>query len=325
MSDIPSPELWITETHRSITRLGFRVTHTLFSGQSPYQRVDIVETAGHGRMLLNDGMVMLSERDEAIYHEMIAHVPLFVHPAPRTVLIIGGGDGGTAREVLRHAGIRRVVLVEIDAMVVAACREHLPSVSAALSDPRLELRMADGVAYMRDTDELYDVILVDSTDPVGPAAPLFDGEFYRNAARRLTAGGILISQAESPFYDGDIQSAMLAAQRPFFERLHLYQFSNLTYPGGLWSFGFAAKGLCPIADFQPDRPSASGLKMEYYTPAVHHAAFALPAFLEKRLNSVLDPLPSCMTASRLNPERVLPVSESVSGEKKSAVQGDIAP
>lgn len=291
MTDTFGLDLWVREVHQGSVGLSFKVEKTLFSGRSPYQRVDVVQTADHGAMLLNDGMIMLCERDEFVYHEMIAHVPLFIHPAPRSVLVIGGGDGGTVREVLRHAAIERVVMVEIDAMVVEACRKFLPSVSCALDDPRLELRIEDGVRFVAATAERFDVILIDSTDPVGPAQPLFNAAFYETAAGRLTENGILISQAESPFYDHEIQSAMLGNQRPFFRRLHLYLFTNLTYPGGLWSFGFASKGLCPVKNFDANRVAAAGLNLRYYSSAIHRAAFALPAFAGANLGGVLDPLP----------------------------------
>lgn len=283
---------WVRETHKGSVSLAFRVEETLFSGKSPYQRVDIVKTASHGAMLLNDGMIMLSERDEFIYHEMIAHVPLFVHPDPRRVLIIGGGDGGTAREVLRHATIERVVMVEIDEMVVEACRRHIPSVSCALDDPRLSLLIDDGVKFIRETEERFDVVLIDSTDPVGPAEPLFDAEFYGNAASRLTEKGIMITQAESPFYDAEFQGVILSGQRPHFERLHIYNFSNTTYPGGLWSFGYASRGLCPLGDFNPERIPRSGIRTRYYNPEIHRAAFSLPEFMREKLSELVDPLPN---------------------------------
>ncbi|MBS3757864.1 MAG: polyamine aminopropyltransferase [Desulfobacterales bacterium] len=285
-------DLWIKETHQDSVALSFKVENTLFSGKSPFQQVDIVKTRDHGAMLLNDGIIMVSERDEFVYHEMISHVPLSVHPAPSRVLVIGGGDGGTVREVVKHDSISRVVMVEIDEMVVNACREHMPSVSHALKDPRVELIIGDGVKYVATTDETFDVVLIDSTDPIGPAAPLFDRQFYQNVAGILTEDGIMISQAESPFYDFKIQSAMLANQRPFFNRLHLYTFTNLTYPGGLWSFGFGANALCPLTDFDPNRIRASGIQTRYYTPEIHASAFMLPKFVQENLSDMLDPLPS---------------------------------
>jgi spermidine synthase len=284
--------LWVQETHQDSVSLRFKVEKTLFSGKSPFQQVDIVQTAGHGAMLLNDGIIMVSERDEHAYHEMIAHVPVFVHPGPSRVLVIGGGDGGTVRELARHESLARIVMVEIDEMVIDASRRFLPTMSCSLDDPRVEVIVADGVQYMADTEEVFDIIIIDSTDPVGPAAPLFDRSFYQNAANRLTGDGILISQAESPYYDLDIQSSMLSNQRPFFSRLHLYTFTNLTYPGGLWSFGFASKKRCPVADFDAGRAARAGLATRYYTPDLHVAAFMLPRFVEENLAGILDPLPS---------------------------------
>ncbi len=291
MDENSKPALWVHEIHKGMVSLGFKVEETLFSGQSPFQKVDIIRTAGHGRMLLNDGIVMISEKDEFVYHEMIAHVPLFVHPHPRRVLIVGGGDGGTAREVLKHKNVEAVVMVEIDRMVVDACRQHMPTVSGALDDPRIELIYADGVKYIKNTDKTFDVAIIDSTDPVGPAAPLFDAAFYKNTASRLSEDGIMITQSESPFYDPDIQQSMFGNQRPCFKKLHMYLFSTLTYPGGLWSFGFASRKLCPVADFNEGRVAAMNLPTRYYNAQVHRAAFALPQFVKERLQGLLDPVP----------------------------------
>jgi len=290
--------LWVRETHQNSVALSFKVEKTLFSGKSQFQQVDIVQTADHGAMLLNDGIIMVSERDEYIYHEMIAHPPLFVHPSPARVLVIGGGDGGTVRELLKHDTVSRVVMVEIDEMVINACREFMPSISYALDDPRLELIVDDGVQYVESTSEIFDLVLIDSTDPIGPAAPLFDKQFYQNVAGILSENGIMISQSESPFYDLKIQSAMLANQRPFFNRLHLYTFTNLTYPGGLWSFGFGAKNLCPINDFDANRVDAAELHTLYYTPDIHVSAFMLPKFVQENLSGVLDPVPPLRRASK---------------------------
>ncbi len=284
-------DLWVREVYRNdLVGLSFKVEKTLFSGQSQYQKVDVVKTRHHGVMLLNDGFVMLSERDEFVYHEMIAHVPLFVHPSPKRVLVVGGGDGGTVREVLRHKAVERAVLVEIDELVVNVCRKHLPSVSCALDDPRLEILFEDAVKYVGRTKEIFDVILVDSTDPVGPAVLLFDKAFYKKAASILGPDGILISQAESPFYDEDVQRSMLTNQRPFFKNLQLYLFPTLTYPGGHWSFGYASKGLCPVGDFDPARVERSGISTRYYNPRIHMSAFVLPNFVAENLSGIVDPI-----------------------------------
>jgi len=288
-----SKATWFRERQQDDFETGFRVTKTLFAAQSPYQRVEIVQTAGHGAMLINDGVVMAAERDEFVYHEMIAHVPLFVHPRVARVLVIGGGDGGTAREVLKHPDVARVVLVEIDAVVVDACRRFMPSLSVAFDDPRLELVIADGVAFAAHATESFDVVIVDSSDPVGPAEGLFDRAFYGNLARLLGDDGILVTQAESPFYDQALQTAILGAQRDFFRRLHLYLYSNLTYPGGLWAFSFASQGLCPLRDFDAPRLARWPGAMRYYNAGVHRAAFMLPEFARRHFAGLLDRLPPC--------------------------------
>jgi len=290
MEDIGGLQLWVREIHQQTMGLSFKVKETLFTGKSRFQKIDIVQTYSHGAMLLNDGLIMLSERDEFIYHEMIAHVPLFVHPDPKRVLVIGGGDGGTVREILKHPRVEHVVLVEIDGMVVKACKAHMPTVSYGLEDPKVTVLIEDGIKYVRDTDERFDIVIVDSTDPVGPGVALFEKPFYQNIKERLTPDGIMVTQAESPFYDTGLQKSMFSNQRSIFERLNMYLFSTTIYPGGLWSFGFASKGLCPLNDFDPDRVRNANIPTRYYTPDVHRAAFALPVFIQQHMNQLLDPL-----------------------------------
>ena len=295
--------MWATDVHNDNVGLGFKIEKTLFSGRSKFQQVDVLKSYGLGTMLFIDGVVMLSERDEFVYHEMISHVPLFVHPSPERVLVIGGGDGGTVREASKHRGVKRIVMVEIDEMVVQVCREYLPSVSFALDDPRLKILFKDGVKYVADTDERFDVVIVDSTDPVGPGAPLFEKGFYNNVTNILEPDGIMVTQAASPFYDHDIQQSMLGNQRPFYNRLHIYMYSNLTYPGGLWSFGFASKGLCPLKDFDPVRVDNSGILTRYYNAGLHFSSFMLPNFIAENLTDVLDPieLPHFSNSRKLKP------------------------
>ncbi len=279
--------LWVEEVYQDYYAMKFKVEKTLFSGVSDFQSVDVVETRGHGRMLLNDGLVMVSERDEFIYHDMITHVPLFVHPNPKNVLIIGGGDGGTAREVLRHKGVEKVTMVEIDEMVVNACREYIPQTSSMLDDPKMNLIIGDGVQFVKESKEKFDVILVDSTDPIGPATPLFGPEFYNNVFERLTDNGIVVSQGESPFLNKETQVSLLSILNNIFTKVCIYNFSNLTYPGGLWSFTFATKGLHPLKDFDSSRVEASGLEFDYYSADMHRAAFSLPAFMKKNIGKLL--------------------------------------
>ncbi len=278
---------WIEERFWDFFATRFRVKEALFSGQSPFQRVQVVDTEGHGRMLWNDGLVMISERDEFIYHEMIAHVPLFVQPDPRRVLVIGGGDGGTVREVLKHRSVERCTLVEIDEMVVEACKRYIPQTASSLDDPRVTVTIADGVEFVAKTKERFDVVIVDSTDPIGPAQPLFGSDFYGNVRKVLTDNGIVVSQGESAFYSMETQKSLLGILAALFERVNLYNYTNMTYPGGLWSFTFASKGPRPVTDFAPSRVRASGIEFKYYNSSVHRAAFALPQFMRKELGEFL--------------------------------------
>ncbi|MFZ8934249.1 MAG: polyamine aminopropyltransferase [Bacteriovoracaceae bacterium] len=272
-------EFWTTEVHRDIYEMKYKSLKKLYSQKSEYQQVDVVETKGYGKMLLNDGLVMVTERDEFVYHDMIAHPALFVHPNPKKVLVIGGGDGGTAREVLRHKGVEKCVMVEIDELVVNACKEFIPQTSCVFDNPRLELIIGDGVEYVANTKEKFDVILVDSTDPIGPATPLFGVDFYKNINLILNDDGIVISQAESPYYEVEAQTSLLKVLNQVFQNLFIYNFSNLTYPGGLWSFSFATKKYHPIEDFNEARVKDSELSFQYYNPRIHRSSFSLPQFM----------------------------------------------
>jgi spermidine synthase len=279
--------LWIEEKYKDIYAMKYKVEKVLFSGKSDFQSVDVVETKGYGKMLLNDGLVMVTERDEFIYHDMIAHVPLFVHPNPKNVLIIGGGDGGSAREVLRHSNVEKCTMVEIDKMVVDACKEFIPQTSKDLNHPKMNLLIADGLDFVKNTKEKFDVILVDSTDPIGPAQPLFGKEFYQDIFNCLNVDGLVVSQGESGFYEAPMQNKLLSLLSDLFPLTTLYNFSNLTYPGGLWSFTFASKGPHPLKDFKEDRVEQSGLEFGYYNEDIHKASFSLPNFMKKNLEPYL--------------------------------------
>jgi len=279
--------LWIEEKTGDFFGMNYRVDEVLFSGKSKFQSVDVVQTRGHGKMLLNDGLVMVTERDEFAYHDMISHVPLFVHPNPKNVLVIGGGDGGTAREVLRHPGVEKCTMVEIDEMVVEACRKFIPQTSKDLNHPKMNLIIGDGLEFVKETKEKFDIILVDSTDPIGPAQPLFGKEFYQDIFNCLTDNGVVVSQGESGFYEAEMQTKLMSILSEIFPISLLYNFSNLTYPGGLWSFTFASKGLHPIKDFKEERVKESGLKFDYYNKDIHKGAFSLPTFMKNKLGPYL--------------------------------------
>lgn len=284
----PAFEKYVQEVNRNHFAVQYEISEVLFSGLSDFQKVEVVNTLGHGKMLLNDDLVMVTERDEFIYHDMITHLPLFVHPNPKNVLVIGGGDGGTAREVLRHKSVEKCVMVEIDKMVVDACREFIPVTSSDLDNPKLELLIEDGVKYMKESKETFDVIIIDSTDPIGPATPLFGEEFYRDVYDRLSENGIVVAQGESPFYEVPMQQKLLNVVKDIFPLRSYYNFSNLTYPGGLWSFLFASKGLHPLKDFDSSKVTASGLTFKYYNEGIHQAAFQLPQFMKENLKGLIE-------------------------------------
>ena len=271
-------EMWVEESFDAFFSQKYKILETIFSGVSPFQKIDVLKTAGYGTMLLIDGVVMLSERDEFIYHDMISHVPMFIHPNPKKVLIIGGGDGGTAREVLRHDKVEGVWMVEIDGMVVDVCKRYIPLTSESFNHPKLNLLIEDGVKFAAETDLRFDVIIVDSTDPIGHAKPLFGEAFYRSVSNILKPDGIVVAQGESCFLQTDEQRSIVKSMAANFPKVHLYNYSNLTYPGGLWSFAYASKGTCPLNDFDPKRVTDSPLKFKYYNSSIHKAAFALPQF-----------------------------------------------
>lgn len=276
---------WVTENYKDVYKMSYKYSKKLFSGQSEFQKVEVYKTEHLGNVLLNDDFMMCSERDEFAYHEMISHVPLSVHPNPQKVLIIGGGDGGTAREVLKHKNIEKVVMVEIDEMVVNACKEFLPITASELNNPRLELRIEDGLKYVQETKEKFDVVMIDSTDPIGPAAPLFGIDFYKNVFKCTTDNAIVVSQCESPFMFLETQQSTLNVFSQVFPKVQIYNYSNITYPGGLWSFAFASKGLDPVIDFRST--VSEDMNLKYYNSQIHKAAFCLPNFQKQSLSPYL--------------------------------------
>ncbi len=272
--------LWFTEKHTAHTGLTMEVRKSLYHGKSDFQTLEILDTFEYGKVFLLDGAVMLTQRDEFIYHEMLAHVPLLTHPDPRKVLVVGGGDGGTVREVLKHKGVEEVTLVEIDRKVVEVCREHLPEVSCGLDDNRVTIRFEDGVRFVDEADEgSFDVILVDSTDPVGPAVALFSVRFFEACSRSLGKNGVFACQSESPFFDLPFMKDIHGHATGAFARARFYLAPVTTYPGGCWSFLMGTRN---AVDFPLCRED-TGIPTRYYTQQVHLASFALPRFLEEAL------------------------------------------
>lgn len=279
-------DLWYTEPHTKNAKFSIRIDRQLVTRQSRYQRIDVFESKEFGRILTLDGLLMVTEKDEFIYHEMIVHVPLAVKPDVKRVLVIGAGDGGTIRELVRYDTIEHIDMVEIDEEVVHVCREFLPQTACKLDDPRVHLHFEDGLKFVRTRQNEYDLILVDSTDPFGPGEGLFTREFYGNCFKALTEQGILINQHESPYYADDAR-AMQRAHRQIqsvFPVSTVYQFHLPTYPSGHWLFGFASKGLHPVEDLQAEAWNALGLETEYYNTELHKGAFALPNYVKRLLS-----------------------------------------
>jgi spermidine synthase len=277
---------WIEEIQDDAHGMKWKLKARLFKARSPFQTVEVVETVAHGKMLLNDGLVMVTERDERVYHEMMAHVPLFTHPNPETVLVIGGGDGGTIREVLRHPSVKRAVLCEIDEMVVEACKKWIPQTANALSDPRVRVHIGDGVKFVKETTERYDVILVDSTDPLGPATPLFGREFYLYVFKKLTDEGLVVAQGESAFLHLETQKRFLSIIQEVFPKTYVYNYTNMTYPGGMWSFFVGSKKWNPQRDFSSERVMKCDQEFYWYNAGIHRSSFSLPTFMRKELKGV---------------------------------------
>lgn len=258
------------------------------SRQTPFQKIDVYDTVPYGKMLVHDEVIMLTEFDEANYHEMIAHVPLCVHPNPQKVLVIGGGDGGTLKEVLKHPDVEAAHLCEIDKDVVEICTHHFPNLSVSFSDPRSELSFKDGAKFVRDHPNHYDVIIVDSSDPIGPAKVLFQEPFYRDMFAALKEDGIVVTQSESFIYHQDIIQQLATFNREIFPKYNYYTTMVPTYPSGMIGFSFCSKRYDPVEDFRPER-AENLTQLKYYNPGIHQAAFTLPNEFSNTLTNILKP------------------------------------
>jgi spermidine synthase len=263
--------------------LALKIDRVLLHKKTKYQELHVVEAGPLGRVLLLDGAIQLTTWDEPGYHEMMAHVPLLSHPDPKRVLIIGGGDGGTLREVLRHPGVERCDLCEIDGEVIQAAKEFMPGVASAFDHAKANVRVGDGLAFINQVQAEYDVILVDSSDPEGPALGLFGPDFYSDACKALKPGGMVVSQAESLNFYGPMLKDMFGFMRELFPLTLYYLVMVPSYIGG--SIGFAINSLGPDPMTGPHAGRLAGLgELKYYTPALHKAAFALPAHYKGFLN-----------------------------------------
>lgn len=270
-------ELWYTEKQTEDFGITAKISETLYSEQTEFQQLDIIQTNQFGRMLVLDGCVMTTDLDEFVYHEMITHVALNTHPNPKKVLVVGGGDGGAIREIVKHASVEKAVLAEIDGGVIEHSKTYFPQIACELTgNPRVDVQVIDGIKHIHDHKGEYDVIMVDSTDPVGPAVGLFEKGFYQGIYDALKPDGILVAQTESPWFHKELISRVFKDLKSIFPITRLYTVSIPTYPSGLWSFTIASKKHDPL---EVDASKIKDLDTKYYSADIHHSVFKLPKFV----------------------------------------------
>jgi spermidine synthase len=281
---------WLTDSNGQFALAIRHGGNRLFVEQSPYQTVEVFQTETFGKMLTIDSMVMCTEVDEAAYHEMIVHVPMQIHAGVRNVLVIGAGDGGTIRELMRYEQIERVTMVEIDDAVVRASKEFLPSISSAFGHPKLDLRIGDGIKFLQEAvAQSYDLIVIDSSDPVGPSEGLFSESFYRDVYRALKTGGVITVQSEGPMFNPsafrDLNQCLKLVFGP--ASVNCYLVFIPTYPTGMWSLTYCSKnGPHPVEDLDEagTRAFAASQPLGYYNLDIHRAAFCLPNHIKAMIN-----------------------------------------
>lgn len=275
-------DMWL---YTDNSKMSIPVSRQLYSAESEYQKIAIFESPQYGRLLTQDGDILFSAADEFIYNEMVVHVPMSVHPCVKNVLIIGGGDGGVARELIAYPEVENIDVVEPDEVFIEACREYFPDITKAFDDPRVNIIQRDGLRFLRGKSGEYDLIINDSTDPFGHTEGLFTKEFYGSCYRALKDDGIMVYQHGSPFFDED-ETAFRAMHRKAYSTFpvsRVYQAHIPTCPSGYWMFGFASKKYHPINDFNPAKWNARGIKTWYYTTNLHLGAFMLPKYVEDLL------------------------------------------
>ena len=273
-------QLWCTENETEYLGLTTRIKETLFAGKSEFQDVAVVDTYQFGRMLVLDGVFQTSIAEEFVYHEMIAHIPLFIHPNPKKVLVIGGGDGGAVREVVRHDTVEKVEMVEIDGLVVEVSKKYLPQISKAMleNNPKLDLKIGDGIGHMAAAENEYDVIIVDCSDPIGPGEGLFTQAFYKNVYKALKPDGLFVQQTESPFYHQSLIKRLSKDIKDIFPIHEMYLAHIPIYPGGMHCFTIGSK---KYASKDVDLSNRQKLETKYYNEELQKAAFALPNFVKE--------------------------------------------
>ncbi len=278
-------ELWYSENHTPNVKFSIKIDKQIVSVQSDFQRIDIFDSFDFGRILTLDGFLMITEKDEFIYHEMITHVPMAVHPNAQNILVIGAGDGGTVRELCKYKCVKSIDLVEIDKKVVEVCKKHFNQTACKLNDKRVKIYYEDGLKFVRNKTDLYDLIIVDSTDPFGPGEGLFTREFYGSCFKALKDDGILVNQHESPYYPQDAKAMQRAHKniKAVFPLHKVYQAHIPTYPSGHWLFGFASKKYSPYY-LNKEKWNKLKIKTGYYNTELHEGAFKLPNYVKELLN-----------------------------------------
>jgi len=272
--------LWFTELQTNQMAISLQIKETLHLEKSEYQEISVVDTYEFGRMLLLDGIIMTTIKDEFVYHEMISLPALNTHPNPKNVLVIGGGDGGAIREIVKHPKVEKAILCEIDGQVIEVSKKYLPEISCALNDPKVEVIVEDGIKYIQENKNKFDVILVDSTDPIGPAVGLFAKDFYQGIYHALKEDGIFAAQTESPWVNESLLKRVFQDIKSIFPITRVYLANVPTYPTGMWAFTMGSKKYDPL---QVDKIAIPDTNTKYYTPAIHFNSFDLPPFVANLL------------------------------------------
>lgn len=281
-------ELWFSEKHTKNVQFSIKIDKQLFSDVTEHYRIDIFESIEFGRCLVLNGALMFSEKDEFIYHEMIVHTPMAVHPNVENVLVIGAGSGGVVRELSRYNTIKTIDLVEIDETLIKVAKNFLPKTSVALEDKRVNIVISDELKYVRKCEDKYDLIIVDSPDPYGTTESLFTKEFYGNCYKALKGDGILVNQHESPFYKSEAEMMQKVHKNIFttFDVCRVFQAHIPLYPSGHWLFGFASKKYHPLKDLKEQKWNEFDIKTRYYNTNLHKGSFYLPNYVTEQLKDV---------------------------------------
>ncbi len=277
---------WITEYYQDKFGISLKINQKLFQKKSSFQNIEVYETNYFGKLLLLDGMIMCTEKDEFIYHEMISHVPIMAHPNPKSVLVIGGGDGGTVRELAKHSNLNKIDICEIDADVVETSKKFFPTIASGFDHPLVNLTIGDGIEFVNNCEQgSYDIVIIDSSEPIGPGEGLFTEEFYQNVLQILTLDGILTAQTEAPFLCSSMISNIYQKLGKVFPKVKLYTGPVPTYPSGYWSWTYCSKTVDPFSNIQQKDFHELEKQTLYYNKDIHLACFTLPNFIRRLISS----------------------------------------